>query len=147
MSHKKPKNRKGQASMESKMSQDVDVLDDDSLVQPSPLRDVDSFTTGGAAIQAPETTPEPGDWNEAATNYIMRTIKNPDPNVCLVCNFKGPFEQCFITRTSVDGYGIGFKGLICPNCGSIRIAKRPNGKFIYGHEPKWKTQEGNGNGD
>jgi hypothetical protein len=82
---------------------------------------------------------------EAYRRHVVESKGEKSPtvlsDVCPVCMGHGPFEKCLITKTHIDQNGYGFEGLICPDCGIIRIAKRKDGKFIYGFEQKFHLQE------
>ena len=60
---------------------------------------------------------------------------------CGFCGYTGPFESCLVTKRVTDQRGVGYKGLICLGCGTIRIARGKDGQFIYGYEDKWDLQE------
>lgn len=99
--------------------------------------------------EAPDTNTESTSFNVDSTNVAdeqpMQEIPKKQPmlpdDVCPVCMSRGSFEKCIVTKTHIDQAGYGFEGLICPDCGIIRVAKRRDGKFIYGFENKWYLQE------
>lgn len=91
------------------------------IVLPSEQGSVATEKTEAATIETPTLT------NEQA--------------LCPVCHSSLAPTPCLITKTFTDQRGVGFKGLICPECGIITVAKSRNGNFIYGYEDNWHLQD------
>ena len=87
-----------------------------------------------------------------ATAVVARSVQSPQSalgwpkdtvfdGVCPVCHCEDDPVPCLITQSHTDQRGIGFKGLICPGCGIVRIARGKDGRFLYGYQDKWSLQE------
>ena len=70
-----------------------------------------------------------------------KDVKAMELKMCPVCKAATTSIVCLLSKTVTDQRGIGFKGLICLDCGMIRVAKGRNGQFIFGYEEKWREQE------
>jgi len=74
------------------------------------------------------------------TENPKRGRPEKEPNTCPVCGASKAIV-CLLIKSHVDQRGVGYKGLICTKCGTVRVAKGRDGRFVYGYEEKWHLQE------
>lgn len=78
--------------------------------------------------------------NPGANAEAANEVRPLDGAACGVC---GSTETvtCMVKRHHLDQPGVGYKGLICGQCGTVRIARGRSGNLVFGYYDKWHLQE------